>query len=301
MRPVASRAVEFRPVGGSNPLIVISTRVNGVPTRVNGVLAPVNGTRDYQFLLDSGATRSMISPDVAFDLGIEAESHGEGFGAGGSLRMPFALVRSIEVGRARQEKVDVVISEGLELIGTRLKTKIDGAIGFDFLRNFRLTIDYQQRLLHFALPSEDGDTEGRSDESDRSDGYVDFTLTPTEPLILLQAVVHDEGPFQFVLDTGASRTVVTPELVERLRIPVGEGISGTGMGGKLDTQCATVNSLALGDTTVRDLPVVVGRFLDTISAAVGAKLDGIIGNNLLRRYRVTIDCPARRLILETPG
>lgn len=280
MRPIASSAVEFRPVGRSNPLILVPARVNG--------------TRVYEFLLDSGATHSILSPGVALDLGIEATSDGQAFGAGGSLQMPSASVRSLEVGSARLDEVDVVISEGLESIGAALKTKVDGAIGFDFIRNFRLMIDYEQRVLHLARPSEDGDTD------ERSDGVVDFTLSPAEPLILLQAVVHDEGPFQFILDTGASRTVVTPELVERLRIPVDQGISGTGMGGRVDTQCATVNSLALGGITVRDLPVVVGTFLDTISTAVGAKLDGILGNNLLRRYRVTIDGPANKLILEPP-
>ncbi len=279
MRPIANGAVEFRAFGGSNPLILVPTRVNG--------------TGDYEFLLDSGATRSVISHGLAFDLGIEAKLEEQAFGAGGSLRIPSALVRSIEVGSARQGEVSVCISEGLESIGAAGKTKVDGLIGFDFMRSFCLTIDYQQSVLHFALPSEHGDSD------DGSAGYVPFTLTPAEPLILLQAVVNDEGPFQFILDTGASRTVVTPELVGRLKIPVDQGISGTAMGGKLDTLPATMNSLALGGIIIRDLPVVVGTFVDVISTATGAKLDGIIGNNLLRRYRVTIDCPAHKLILET--
>ncbi len=281
MRPIPGSAVEFRPVGGSNPLSLVPTRVNGI--------------RACDFLLDSGASRSLISPGLALDLGIEAELNQDAFGAGGSVRMPTASLRSIEVGSARQEEMKVCISDGLESIGAALKTKVDGVIGFDFMRSFRLAIDYQQRVLHFALPSEDAGTDGRSD------GSVDFTLTPVEPLILLQAVVHNQGPFQFVLDTGASRTVVTPELAERLRIPVDQGISGTGVGGKMDSRPATLNSLALGGITVRDLPVVVGTFLDAIGAAAGAKLDGILGNNLLRRYRVTIDCPAFKLFLELPG
>ena len=36
---------------------------------------------------------------------------------------------------------------------------------------------------------------------------------------------------------------------------------------------------------------MVGNFLDMLSGVIGSKLDGIIGYNFLRHFRVVIDYP----------
>ena len=49
---------------------------------------------------------------------------------------------------------------------------------------------------------------------------------------------------------------------------------------------------------MRNLPVIVGDFLDMLSGVIGTKLDGIIGYNFLRHFRVVIDYPNDRFRLE---
>ena len=58
---------------------------------------------------------------------------------------------------------------------------------------------------------------------------------------------------------------------------------------------ARLESLTVGDATVRDHIVVIGGFMEAISLAAGAKMDGIIGNNFLNQFRVTLDYPQSRL------
>jgi hypothetical protein len=41
----------------------------------------------------------------------------------------------------------------------------------------------------------------------------------------------------------------------------------------------------------------VGNFFEVLSNAVGAKLDGIVGYNFLRNYKVVIDYPNQLLSL----
>jgi len=43
---------------------------------------------------------------------------------------------------------------------------------------------------------------------------------------------------------------------------------------------------------------MVAAFVDDIGAAAGAPIHGIIGGNVLRRFRVTIDYPRALLRLE---
>ena len=53
----------------------------------------------------------------------------------------------------------------------------------------------------------------------------------------------------------------------------------------------------VGGAKVDDMPVVIADFFAVLSEAVGAKLDGIVGYNYLRNYKVVIDYPNERLTL----
>jgi len=105
------------------------------------VLVPshVNNTGPYNFLLDSGATYCLISPELASNLGIQSESEEEALGGGGAVQLSLARVHSVAVGSAKQENTQVVITHDLERIGAALKVTVDGAIGFTFMKDFRVT------------------------------------------------------------------------------------------------------------------------------------------------------------------
>jgi hypothetical protein len=122
---------------------------------------------------------------------------------------------------------------------------------------------------------------------------------PTKPLVLLTTAVNGQGPFTFALDTGSSTTVVSSELAQRLGIEAMVIPDVTAGGGHtIKASVGRVGSLAIGATTVRDLPVMVADFLDMLSKVVGAKLDGIAGYTLLKGFRVTIDYPNGTLDLQ---
>ena len=55
---------------------------------------------------------------------------------------------------------------------------------------------------------------------------------------------------------------------------------------------ARLDSLTVGDATVRDHSVVIGGFIDAISKAAGAKMDGIIGNNFLNQFPYGFGLPS---------
>ena len=254
----------------------------------------VNGRGPYNFILDTGAAQTLISPGLASSLGVHSETEEKAFGAGGAVQILLARVDSIAVGSVRQENAQVAIANEFEQIGAALKAQVDGDLGFSFMKDFRVTVDYQRNVLRLARASDN------HDENSHDATTVPFTLASAEPLIVVQAVVNEQGPFQFALDTGAGRTVLTPELAERLNIGVTKEVKGAGVGGKVRLAGATVDSLSLSGATVRDHDVVVGAFIHTISAAVGTKLEGIVGHNFLNQFLLTIDYPQNRLTLAVP-
>lgn len=277
---VHNGAVRFRLAGGENPLILVPVHVND--------LGP------YEFVLDTGSSHCLLLPGLAETLGLRPCLEKQALGAGGSVKLAFANVASLSVGLARRCNVQVGITDELERIGAAIRTRVDGDLGFEFLKNFSLTIDYQRSELSFTSDAE-------AEHGVASTNSLPFKLAATgKPLILLQVIVNDKGPFQFVLDTGASRTILSSELAERLAIETTGDQPGTGGGGHIEIRTGKVRSVTVGKAIVYNLSVGMGMFLSMLSTAVGAPLDGILGYNFLNRFRVKIDYPRRTLEL-VPG
>lgn len=271
--------VRFRFVGKSKPLILAPTFVDE--------------SGPHEFFLDSGATRSMLSQELASRLGIEHQSLDDAVGAGGSRQLGFVTIKSLRVGSAAQDAPTLGISNDLAAMGDALNVRVDGLTGFDFLRNFRMTIDYQQQSLAFFSNLQNGENGPPSSDA------VGFELTPKEPLMLVETYVNDRGPFQFVVDTGAGQTVIAQDLIERIGIAIQDRKAGMGIGGSFELARATVDSVRLADIVVYSLPVITGPFLDAVGTSMGAKVDGIIGNDFLRKFpKVTICGIERRIFFD---
>jgi predicted aspartyl protease len=275
--PPVSGSVPFRLAGGQNPLILVPVNVDD--------------RGPFEFILDTGASHCLLSPELCAVLGVRPEKEQRATGAAGSVQLAFGHVMSMAVGSVRKTNVPVGITSELERIAAAIRTRVDGDLGFSFLKDFSLTIDYKARTLYFAL----GSSSGHKGPLAHS---IPFELAaPHKPLILVQVAVNDQGPFQFALDTGASRSMVSSELAQKLAIQTLEDSPATGGGGQIKILAGKVDSLAIGDVTVGDHDVGVAEFLTMLSAAADRKLDGIIGFNFLNQFRVTIDYPRRKLEL----
>ena len=117
-------------------------------------------------------------------------------------------------------------------------------------------------------------------------------------LILLQAKVNDSGPLRFILDTGAGTSVLDAQQAKVLRLkPQGKivGMGGAGSAGATFTRGTSVNlpGVQILDQTIYVLP------LDPLSA-IGRKIDGVIGNDIIKRFVVEIDYAAQTLNLYEP-
>src|SRR6266436_10097905 len=109
-----------------------------------------------------------------------------------------------------------------------------------------------------------------------------------QPLILLPVQVNDRGPFDFILDTGAGTSLLSSDLAKQLEVKVIGSKEGQSAGGKVAVSLARVASLAVGETKLDDVDVGIVD-LAQIGKTVGAKIDGDLGYNFLKHFRVTID------------
>ena len=270
--------VKFRLAGGAQPLILLPTRVNGAGP--------------FDFILDTGAGTSLLSAELAQQLNIKILGTKEGQSAGGKISVSLAKVDSLAVGHAKIEGVEVGIVD-LDHIAKTIGSKIDGDVGYNFLKHFRVTIDYQTGEIRFDDPKRI-ENFGRTPKTE-----IPMRLaSPAKPLVLVDVYANGRGPFQFAIDTGTSTTAIAPEVAQQLSIegsPIGPLTTGTS---QVNVTAGNLKSFQVGGARIDDLVVVVADFFATLSQAVGAKLDGIVGYNFLRNFRVVMDYPSEKFRLE---
>jgi predicted aspartyl protease len=270
--------IKFRLAGGAQPLILLLTRVNGAGP--------------FDFILDTGAGTSLLSTELAQQLNIKVLGTKEGQSAGGKVSVSLAKVESLALGQAKIEEVEVGIVD-LGHIGKIIGTKIDGDVGYNFLKHFRVTIDYQTAEIRFDDPK-------RTENFGKpSKAEIPMRLaSPAKPLVLVDVYANGRGPFQFAIDTGTSTTAISPEAAQQLGIassPIGPLTTG---GSQVNVTAGNLKSFQVGGARIDDLVVVVADFFAMLSQAVGAKLDGIVGYNFLRNFRVVMDYPSEKFRLE---
>ena len=108
-------------------------------------------------------------------------------------------------------------------------------------------------------------------------------------------VLNDRLTGRFLVDTGSSVTVISPRVAAEAGITTtAEGpVELQTLGGRTAGLAAVVASLRVGSLELRDAPVVLHE--------PGPPFDGILGNTVLGRYRITLDADRRQLRLRRLG
>jgi hypothetical protein len=114
--------------------------------------------------------------------------------------------------------------------------------------------------------------------------YVAPTRRDRIGRIWAPVMIDDKGPFRLVLDTGASRSGVTASVASALGIPLDKSprLMLRGVTGSVAVQSIRVNSLSVGDLTLR--PVTLPIVTDALGGA-----DGVLGTEGLGDKRIYID------------
>lgn len=132
-------------------------------------------------------------------------------------------------------------------------------------------------------------------------GAVKFKLAaPSDAAIVVQVKINGRGPYDFVLDTGATFTCVDNELAEQLKLPEWHGGLGTvvltPVGGGM--RLLKVETLEVGDAKASGLTVCALDLSRMQPPGFGVR--GLVGLNFLKSYRMTIDFRQRVLRLDKP-
>ena len=115
------------------------------------VRAMVDGTHPVTLLVDTGASLTVVRPKALAAARVEISPTAPkilGTVVGGrTVSMPYVRLRSLSVGGATVESIDVAAYDATP--GNR---EVDGLLGGNFLNHFTVTIDRASRLLTLTPP-----------------------------------------------------------------------------------------------------------------------------------------------------
>jgi predicted aspartyl protease len=163
---------------------------------------------------------------------------------------------------------------------------IDGYIGLSLISKFLTTIDYG--TLTFSLTKKD------SDVAANSAAGVSLPLRLTSSGFLSGEVQLEgiEEPLNFIVDTGASVSVISDDVANSQGISSfakAEKMRVIGSAGITDGVSAFLLPRVSFGTHSRKSITAIALDLDTINEASGFEQAGILGGNFLRNYRMTFD------------
>ena len=115
---------------------------------------------------------------------------------------------------------------------------------------------------------------------------LDLAMRMTVPVM-----INGKGPFQFVVDTGASRTVISEELAKQLDLPSAGTARLHAMGGSANVRMVRINTVQVSTNTKRGVEAAAlpRRY-------VGA--DGLLGIDSMKGQRIVMDFVAHTMRVE---
>jgi predicted aspartyl protease len=109
--------------------------------------------------------------------------------------------------------------------------------------------------------------------------------------LFIDAMVNGKGPFSFLVDSGADRSVVGAALAERLALPAEESVMLRSMAGVTEVRTVLLDTLKLGISEIGPIkaPALPERH-------IGA--DGIIGIDAMADQRILLDFDRKLVTIQ---
>ena len=254
----------------------------------------LNGILNTMFLVDTGASSSIIGTSTAKKLGLRLQpavsNNGQPITLNGHREQAtMTQVALFTIGHIQVNNATLLVLPDSNLQAGS-GNAYDGVIGANMLEGSAILLDSQQQKFGFCLPGKLSPQQ--LNQIGLTHPYV-LPLTSSGDKWSVQGELtkgNSVGDEDLLLDTGSNATGISTALAEKLHLnPSGLGVQHdiyttkvVGMG--------QVDTLHLGDLTLRDISITVRAASET--------LPSLLGMDVLSNYRILIDFPAKKMYLQ---
>jgi hypothetical protein len=259
--------------------------VSDIVGTVGHVIVPVTlDGKQASLIFDSGGANFLL-PDAAKRLGLQASGGLATGGAGTKEQMTaFAPVSSVDFAGAKLSNQSFVVTTlAYPFLHPRKDVAPEGLIGFEYLANFRIIVDYaaqKMELTSFDQPAPSGGVTLPF----KSDGRHAYVLATVDGV---------QG--YYLLDTGNAGGVVLnlPFVQEHHLFPNGGLVyqSPGGVGGGFPQTMTAAKTFEFAGQTFTNVPIAIPQV--TAGAFATRGVAGNIGSRFLSRFTVVFDYKAQ--------
>ena len=258
----------------------------------------INDSRPLSFVLDTGDQYAIVDLKRARELGLKLEGEIRVSGAGsGSAVGAYVRDSTFSIPGFAGFSQPVTLALPVANMAPRLGQDFDGIIGYDFIKNFVVELDYQARVI--KLHDKDRFSYSGPGESIpvelTSDGHPIIEAEVT-PLGLEPA----RGKFVVDIGSGLALALYSPFVTNHKLLGPGlktiRALGAGGAGGTVSGQIGRVDQLKIGAFKI-DQPITFFAE-DKAGAFASSEVLGNIGAQVMNRFRVLLDYKRNRIILE---
>jgi predicted aspartyl protease len=232
----------------------------------------VNDRGPYPFLIDTGANASVISSDLAAELGLSRGPQVRLHSIAGEELVDTVVVDTVTVGRRVRRGMNLAVAPGRFL-------RAAGILGRDWLGSQGLILDFarNQMRLGSQAPRDDDLAVSVPVKLQRSGLYmIEAAVVGTSTLVFL-----DTGSTTTVGNMALWEQVVKRRLATRDWADVElQSVTGQVLSGRL----AALRFISLGKMTLRNVPVVFGPVHTFAYWGLADRPAILIGNDILNTF-----------------
>ena len=112
-------------------------------------------------------------------------------------------------------------------------------------------------------------------------------------VIVIPITVNGSGPYDFILDTGASTTTVSSEFARVSRLRPADRVELVTVAGSRFLPRAYLSSVSIGAKSVENLEAIINDL--TEARAISSGIHGALGQNFLSQFNILIDYRERQI------
>ncbi|MEO6684064.1 MAG: aspartyl protease family protein [Ginsengibacter sp.] len=246
----------------------------------------------FNFILDTGSGAISLDSITVENYNIANITSGKTIrGIAGIREVNFAKNHSLTFPGLVVDSLDFYINN-YDILTSVYGIKIDGIIGYSLISRYIIKIDFDSLEIEMFTPGKIKYPNGGT------------TFTPTFTGLPIQNLTIEDArklKTRVYIDTGAGLCLLVTEKLasdssyfKKKRKPL--PILAQGLGGKKPIMITVSKKVKLGPYTFRKVPTHI--LDDTYNVISYPFLGGLIGNDLLRRFNMIINYPAKEIHLK---
>ena len=256
----------------------------------------IGGKGPFNMLLDTDTDPSAIDAATARELGLSVGAKGSTATGGGTETNTVypARLPNVELGSVMAKEVFAATID-LTKLGAKLGRAIHGVLGFSFLKDRIVQIDYPNLKLRFFTET----PYPRIQLGPNTVNKIAFPFRYDDGNVIIDSVFINNEKMKATLDTGSSGTFsLTPEAVAILRLEEQGRDSedeGVGYNGAYKSKVGTLKSVRLGRFAIESAPAT---FWLPGTGHDNKRFHVNIGNGFFKDFMMTFDFKSKTVIFE---